>query len=228
MKITESNEIAADPQSLGILAAIRLLGVRITIDDLDVGHSSLRYLLDFPFDKVKVDGIYAAALCRQDRRGDAAREILRAIARLCQNLNIDSLAEGVETAEQLALVTQAGFTEVQGYILGEAVTADKVPAAHLRAEKIWKTLAPVEPDLDTAFSFFWVADAVNDIIIVTNAEISSPGPVITYVNPAFTRLSGFTAAEAIGKTPRILHGPGTSRATLDRIREALGGRPASP
>ena len=227
LEITESNEIAGDSQSVAILAAIRKLGVRITIDDLDVGHSSLRYLLDFAFDKVKVDGIYAAALSRQDRRGEAAREILRAIGRLCRNLDIDSLAEGVETPEQLALVMQAGFTEVQGYIFGEAVAADKVPSMLHQVEGVWQNLAPSEPAITAEFSFYSVADAVNDIVIVTSAEISEPGPVIIYVNPAFTRLSGFTAEEAIGRTPRMLHGPGTSRETLDRIRAALSeGRPA--
>ena len=64
----------------------------------------------------------------------------------------------------------------------------------------------------------------NDILLITEAEpIDAPdGPRIVYVNDAFTRRTGHTAAEVLGKTPRLLQGPGTQRAELDRIRAALG------
>lgn len=62
----------------------------------------------------------------------------------------------------------------------------------------------------------------NDAVIITVAEpIHQPGPQIVYVNDAFTRITGYTAEEVIGKTPRILQGPQTNRATLDQIRSAL-------
>ncbi|ARV58210.1 hypothetical protein BZZ01_05785 [Nostocales cyanobacterium HT-58-2] len=62
----------------------------------------------------------------------------------------------------------------------------------------------------------------NDAVIVTEAEpIDSPGPRIVYVNPAFTRMTGYTPEEVTGKTPRILQGEKTDRAALDRIRTAL-------
>ncbi|NJR26010.1 MAG: PAS domain S-box protein [Richelia sp. CSU_2_1] len=62
----------------------------------------------------------------------------------------------------------------------------------------------------------------NDAILITKAEpIDEPGPRILYVNPAFTRMTGYTAAEVLGKTPRILQGEKTDRASLDRIRIAL-------
>lgn len=62
----------------------------------------------------------------------------------------------------------------------------------------------------------------NDSILITEAEpLSSPGPRIVYVNAAFTRNTGYTSEEVIGKTPRILQGPNSDRATLDRIRHAL-------
>ncbi|GAP94821.1 PAS domain-containing hybrid sensor histidine kinase/response regulator [Leptolyngbya sp. NIES-2104] len=62
----------------------------------------------------------------------------------------------------------------------------------------------------------------NDVIIVTEAEpFDLPGPRILYANRAFTRMTGYTLEEVIGKTPRILQGPNTDRAILDRIRTAL-------
>lgn len=70
-------------------------------------------------------------------------------------------------------------------------------------------------------SFEQIVETANDIIIVTDANLDPPGPKILYVNPAFVRLSGFEAHEAIGLTPRILQGPGTSRETLDVIAEDL-------
>jgi diguanylate cyclase (GGDEF)-like protein/PAS domain S-box-containing protein len=62
----------------------------------------------------------------------------------------------------------------------------------------------------------------NDAILITEAEpIDQPGPRVVYVNPAFTRATGYTAAEILGKTPRILQGPGTDRGTLDGLRKKL-------
>lgn len=68
---------------------------------------------------------------------------------------------------------------------------------------------------------------LNDIVLITEAHpIDLPGPRIVFVNEAFERLTGFSAREAIGSTPRMLQGPGTDRGALDRIREALHeGRP---
>lgn len=69
--------------------------------------------------------------------------------------------------------------------------------------------------------FLQLAEKANDVIIVTSADVSRPGPLIVYVNPAFSRLTGYSAAEAIGRSPRFLQGDGTSRATLDRIVASL-------
>jgi PAS domain S-box-containing protein len=70
-------------------------------------------------------------------------------------------------------------------------------------------------------SFKQIVESANDIIIVTDANLDLPGPRIVYVNPAFTRLTGYTAHEAIGLNPRMLQGPGTDRAILDVIATEL-------
>ena len=69
--------------------------------------------------------------------------------------------------------------------------------------------------------FALIAESINDSLVVTEADVTPPGPLIVYVNPAFTRLTGYSAEEAVGATPRMLQGPGTSRATLDTIKAAL-------
>lgn len=72
------------------------------------------------------------------------------------------------------------------------------------------------------FSFEQIVASANDVIIVTRARpIDGDGPEIVYVNDAFTRLTGYTAGEALGKTPRILQGPKTDPNARQRIRDAL-------
>jgi PAS domain S-box-containing protein len=60
-----------------------------------------------------------------------------------------------------------------------------------------------------------------DSILITDAQLDLPGPKIIYVNPAFTTMTGYTEADVIGKTPRILQGPRTDKNVLRRLREAL-------
>jgi len=72
------------------------------------------------------------------------------------------------------------------------------------------------------FSFEQIVASANDVVIVTKAQpIDDAGPEIVYVNAAFTRLTGFTSEEMLGKTPRILQGPKTDAETRQRIRDAL-------
>lgn len=60
-----------------------------------------------------------------------------------------------------------------------------------------------------------------DSILITTLELEEPGPKIVYVNDGFTRMTGYTKEEAIGQTPRILQGPKTDRAVLDKLKERL-------
>lgn len=72
------------------------------------------------------------------------------------------------------------------------------------------------------FSFRDIVELAQDVIIVTRAEpLDPPGPVIVYVNPAFTRLTGYTREEAIGQNPRMLQGLDTDRNTIHEIRARL-------
>lgn len=64
-------------------------------------------------------------------------------------------------------------------------------------------------------------EQIEEAVTITTAQLEYPGPQIVYVNPAFTRLTGYSAEEALGATPRILHGPKTERAVLDRLLQNL-------
>ncbi|MDR7037622.1 PAS domain S-box-containing protein [Methylobacterium sp. BE186] len=69
-------------------------------------------------------------------------------------------------------------------------------------------------------------DSIGEAVVITTAALEPPGPVIAYVNPAFTRLTGYPEQEVAGRSPRILQGPLTDRAALDRLRAELARREA--
>ncbi len=64
-------------------------------------------------------------------------------------------------------------------------------------------------------------EAIGDAVIITSPELDEPGPIIRYTNPAFTAMTGYAAAEVIGRTPRLLQGPDTDARELRRIRQEL-------
>lgn len=64
-------------------------------------------------------------------------------------------------------------------------------------------------------------EASGEAIIITSAELDEPGPRIEYANPAFIRMTGYQLDEILGRTPRLLQGPGTERAVLDKLRASL-------
>lgn len=94
-----------------IMIRLRKLGVRIAIDDFGTGFSSFAYLRRFPVDRIKIDQNFVLHLGHEP----GAASIVRVTIALGRELGIEVIAEGVETREQLALLTQWGCTEVQGF-----------------------------------------------------------------------------------------------------------------
>lgn len=81
---------------------------------------------------------------------------------------------------------------------------------------------PTDSKATESFTLFKATvEAVGDAVVVTSCELDQPGPRIEYVNPAFTQMTGYSAEEAIGRTPRFLQGPLTDRIVLDRLRTCL-------
>ncbi len=223
LEITESVLMASDNVASDTIAALREIGVRVAIDDFGIGFSSLSYLARFHFDKVKIDRFFVNGLGRQPPR----EAVVRAVIGLCSSLGMTCTAEGVETEEQLAMLAHENCTEAQGHLFSKPVPPHAIPAlVQLSRPADGAATAERHPVPSAGISFFQVAETANDVIIVTTPDVEPSGPTIVYVNPAFVRLTGFSAAEAIGRSPRILQGPGTSRSTLDGIRAALReGRP---
>jgi diguanylate cyclase (GGDEF)-like protein/PAS domain S-box-containing protein len=229
LEIAETSVIPADAACLEMLRSIRRTGVRIVIDDFDIGHSALSHLLNCPFDKLKIDRIFTAILGQAENRHQTAGAIVRAIAGLCKDLHVTLLAEGVETIEQLMVLGRAHCTEIQGFLCGRPQSASTIPGTLEHSPDLLRELtARSAVELQAALAlwsenvpFSKIAELISDVVIVTTPDLAAPGPSIVYVNSAFTRLTGYTASEAIGQTPRILQGPGTCRTTLDKISAKL-------
>jgi EAL domain-containing protein (putative c-di-GMP-specific phosphodiesterase class I) len=105
-----------------MLEALREIGVRVALDDFGTGYSSLGYLRSFPFDRIKIDQSFVRGAAN-DPIGHA---IVRAIAALGQSLGMRTVAEGVETREQMARITADGCTDVQGYLISRPITPEQI------------------------------------------------------------------------------------------------------
>ncbi|WP_179505419.1 MULTISPECIES: bifunctional diguanylate cyclase/phosphodiesterase [unclassified Sphingomonas] len=124
LELTERVLAANAERSQATLATLRQLGVRIALDDFGMGYSSLHHLRSFPVDTFKIDGNFVRNL-----RGDrGAQAIVRSITTLAGALGIETLAEGVELADDLDLLAQQGCNLAQGYAI-----SPPLPAAELAA-----------------------------------------------------------------------------------------------
>ena len=124
LEITEQVMLEESAANIAVLHRLRGLGVRIAIDDFGTGYASLSYLRAFPFDKIKIDRSFTAALGQEA----AALAVVQAVIGLGASLGTTTVAEGVETEAQLAVLRRSGCDEVQGFLFSRPV-----PAADLRA-----------------------------------------------------------------------------------------------
>jgi diguanylate cyclase (GGDEF)-like protein/PAS domain S-box-containing protein len=137
LEITES-VLMDDPESAAdTLSRIKSLGAGLSIDDFGTGYSSLSYLQRFPIDSLKIDRSFVAKI------GDGGEnpEILRAIFTLAQNLGIEVVAEGVETEEQLSLLSRMGCGFAQGYLFARPMDRDSA-CSMLAQPPSWADLLP--------------------------------------------------------------------------------------
>jgi diguanylate cyclase (GGDEF)-like protein len=122
LEITETSLLDENEATMAALHELRRLGVQIAIDDFGTGYSSLSYLRSFPFDRIKVDRSFVRDLSSQRD----AMTIVQSIASLGAGLGMSTVAEGIETKEQLMQVQTAGYTEAQGYYFGRPKPAEEL------------------------------------------------------------------------------------------------------
>ncbi|WP_448120320.1 bifunctional diguanylate cyclase/phosphodiesterase [Pseudomonas veronii] len=120
LEITESVMLEDAVGALEVMHTLKHLGIRIAMDDFGTGYSSLSYLRAFPFDGLKIDRSFLNRL--EDSADDKA--IVQAIVGLGRALSLTVTAEGIETAEHLALLTAVACDEGQGYFLSRPLDID--------------------------------------------------------------------------------------------------------
>jgi len=122
IEITESSLLRNTQLTHDVLAQLRTIGVRISLDDFGTGYSSLSYLHNFPLQKVKIDRSFLEGI-----DSDRPLTLLRGVARLSADLGMSVVVEGIETNEQLELISADGtVTEAQGYLFSRPVPAVRV------------------------------------------------------------------------------------------------------
>jgi diguanylate cyclase (GGDEF)-like protein len=122
IEITESSLLRNTQLTHDVLAQLRTIGVRISLDDFGTGYSSLSYLHNFPLQKVKIDRSFLEGIDT-----DRPLTLLRGVARLSADLGMSVVVEGIETNEQLELISADGtVTEAQGYLFSRPVPAVRV------------------------------------------------------------------------------------------------------
>lgn len=119
LEITEGMVMHDTVASARILGDLKVLGVGIALDDFGTGFSSLSYLTRYPIDSLKIDRSFIKSL----GEGRKSETITAAIIALSQSLDLTVVAEGVETAEQLAFLEQHGISEIQGFYFAKPMNA---------------------------------------------------------------------------------------------------------
>ncbi|MEO6607406.1 MAG: EAL domain-containing protein [Aestuariivirga sp.] len=122
LEITESSLLENSVETKQILSGLKELGVSIALDDFGTGYSGLGYLNSFPFDKIKIDRSFIMDIGVRKK----SEELVRAAINIGQSLQMRTLAEGIETKEQLEFLRALGCEEGQGYLFSQAIPAHEI------------------------------------------------------------------------------------------------------
>ncbi|MGY4423131.1 diguanylate cyclase (GGDEF)-like protein [Bradyrhizobium sp. JR6.1] len=122
LEITESVFLANSSETLATLHKLKALGLRIALDDFGTGYSSLSYLRSFPFDKLKIDKSFV----RDATATHGSKSIVRAVISLGRSLGMTTIAEGIETVEQLDHMRAEGCNEAQGFLFSHPVPVTEI------------------------------------------------------------------------------------------------------
>ncbi|MFM8969885.1 MAG: putative bifunctional diguanylate cyclase/phosphodiesterase [Actinomycetota bacterium] len=120
LEVTESVMIAQPDQALSTLTKLGDLGVRVAIDDFGTGYSSLSLLQKFPIHRLKIDRSFINGVADNDD----ARSLVRTIIAMCESMNLDMVAEGVESVRQLQVLGELRCLKAQGYLISHPVAPE--------------------------------------------------------------------------------------------------------
>jgi diguanylate cyclase (GGDEF)-like protein len=143
MEITEGVLMSSVPDSARQIAELSRIGVRLSVDDFGTGYSCLSYLHQLPLHALKIDRSFISRMLEPE----GTRCIVEAIITLARNLHLQTVAEGVETEEQLTLLRAIGCDLIQGYLFSKPLSP--IDAAAL----LWKSTITAGPATALAGSF---------------------------------------------------------------------------
>ncbi|WP_456417329.1 EAL domain-containing protein [Thiolapillus sp.] len=135
-EVTENLLLSDDQLAETVLRQIQAMGIGLVIDDFGTGYSAMSYLTRFHFDRLKIDKSFVSNL----DSSSGSRAITSAIITMAHDLEMEVVAEGVETAEQYELLLSQECDEVQGYFLGKPMPAQEI-REYLFANKGYAPLA---------------------------------------------------------------------------------------
>ena len=122
LEITENVLLEATNHTISILDSIRAMGFKTALDDFGTRYSSLAYLCNFKFDKIKIDRSFVSRMSEDD----TSRTIVQSVVKLGRALGMDIVAEGVEDELEAAMMTSFGCTELQGFYFSKAIAAGRI------------------------------------------------------------------------------------------------------
>jgi EAL domain-containing protein (putative c-di-GMP-specific phosphodiesterase class I) len=124
-ELTESMLLDNVDSTIATMNALKEIGIRFSLDDFGTGYSSLQYLKRLPLYQLKIDQSFV----RDIAIDSSDQAIVRTIIAMAHTLNLNVIAEGVETAEQQELLLNNGCTHYQGYLFGRPLPIDEFEAA---------------------------------------------------------------------------------------------------
>jgi diguanylate cyclase (GGDEF)-like protein len=213
LEITESVLVTNIDLALKCLAQWKALGVRIALDDFGTGYSSLSYLTRLPIDRLKIDGSLIRGMTTDSR--DTI--IVRAVISLCREIGFTTLAEGVETDVQFAMLDDLGCEQVQGYLLAR-------PAPLAEARELMRRRWGARPDASMQGEAVKPASAWPSLKAPEGADDQFGDLRAAY----FTRLRSDLAQLAGLRAKLVGAGTGskTAYATIRRIAHGMAGAAA--
>ena len=139
LEITESVFLGDTGRTQRVFTELKSLGVRLSLDDFGTGYSSLSYLRTAPFDKIKIDQSFVRGATEEGNNNAA---IMSAIVNLAEALDMETVAEGVETKDELALVKEQGTALVQGHIFSRALTHEDLLQRLVEGKLVFQPRGP--------------------------------------------------------------------------------------
>ncbi|TLX45863.1 GGDEF domain-containing protein [Pseudoalteromonas phenolica] len=140
LEITEGTVMDDPQEAINIMRSLSARGIHLAIDDFGTGYSSLAYLKQFPLNTLKVDKAFV-----DDMHNERGRNMVDSIVTIAQNLELHVVAEGVEKAEQLAILEELNCQTVQGYFYSKPLSAEEF-TEFLKQQRVVKN-KQAKPDL---------------------------------------------------------------------------------